>query len=95
MHCIFFWSNNVKFFYHSFVSLGIEPLVDILEKYGGWPVVKGDAWEANDWDWLEMKKNISHDGLFDDLILEFRISTNYHNTSLRSIFVSWLLFLDK
>lgn len=64
---------------------GIAPMMDILDRYGGWPVVKGTSWPSDDWDWLEMNKKILHDGLPDDLILECRIRTDFMNSTKRII----------
>lgn len=58
-------------------------MMEILDRYGGWPVVKGDKWPSDDWDWLEMNKKILHDGLPDDLILECRIRTDFMNSTKR------------
>lgn len=64
---------------------GITPMMEILDRYGGWPVAKGDSWPSDDWDWLEMNKKILHDGLPDDLILECRIRTDFMNSTKRII----------
>lgn len=64
---------------------GIAPLVDILERYGGWPVINGDNWRSDDWNWLDIKRQIHNDGLIDDLILECRIGTDFMNSSKRII----------
>lgn len=66
---------------------GITPMVEILDKYGGWPVVKGNDWQSDNWDWFEMTKRISHDGL-DNLILECFISVDLKNTNRRILSVS-------
>lgn len=68
-------------------SSGIQPLVDILETYGGWPVVKGDTWKSDDWNWLEIGQNISKEGL-DSLIMETYVYTDLKNTSKRILSVS-------
>lgn len=70
-----------------FCSSGIQPLVDILETYGGWPVVKGDTWKSDDWNWLEIGQNISKEGL-DSLIMETYVYTDLKNTSKRILSVS-------
>lgn len=64
-----------------FLSSGIQPLVDILERYGGWPVVKGYEWKSDTWDWLEMTKNLSSDGLPANFILEASVGIDHENTS--------------
>lgn len=64
---------------------GIQPLVELLEKYGGWPAVKGNDWHSDDWNWLEINRKMLNDGLPDDLILEFRIRTDFVDSSKRII----------
>ena len=32
-------------------EIGLKPLKDLLEKFGGWPVVEGDKWDENSFDW--------------------------------------------
>lgn len=71
---------------------GITPMMEILDRYGGWPAVKGDNWLSDDWDWLEVNRNILHNGLPDDLILECRIRTDFMNSSKRIIQVKHQLY---
>lgn len=63
--------------------------MDIIEKYGGWPVVKGDSWKSEDWNWLNVSQQISNEGL-DTLILESYVSIDLKNTSKRIVSVSIL-----
>lgn len=62
-------------------------MADILESFGGWPVVKGDSWKSEDWDWLNIGQKISKAGL-DALILESYVSIDLKNTSKRVVSVS-------
>lgn len=66
---------------------GITPMEEILEKYGGWPVVQGNDWRSDNWNWYEMMKHISRDGL-EDIILGYYISVDLKNTNRRIISVS-------
>lgn len=56
-------------------------MIEILERYGGWPVLKGDEWKSDDWDWLEMSRNMSNDGLPSNFILEVTVGPDFENTS--------------
>lgn len=70
-------------------AAGIAPMVEFLDKYGGWPVVKGEnEWNGDYWDWLTVKRQIFDDGLLDNLILEFSIRPDDKNSSKRALFVS-------
>lgn len=66
---------------------GITPMVEILDRYGGWPVVQGNDWKSDNWNWYEMMKRISRDGL-EDLILGYYISADLKNTNRRILSVS-------
>ncbi|XP_031626097.1 neprilysin-2-like [Contarinia nasturtii] len=61
---------------------GIAPMVEILDKYGGWPVVKGD-WDSEKWDWMEAYQNMSSDGLDDNILFSLNILTDQRNSSRR------------
>lgn len=64
-------------------------MVELMKKYGGWPVVMGSDWnDDNTWDWMEATKKMSYDGLPDGLILQFEIKTDYKNSSRRILTVS-------
>lgn len=69
--------------------LGITPLIEILEKFGGWPAVKGEKWLDENWDWIESNKKIANDGLIEDLIIDIRIISDSRNSSKRIISVNF------
>lgn len=58
-------------------------MMEILEKYGGWPAVKGDQWNNDNWDWKEVNKKMSSDGLEDALIFSLAILTDQKNSTKR------------
>lgn len=53
---------------------GIQPLVDIFEELGGWPVVEGDLWTDNNWNWIDVIKKFRIMGLNTDVI--FKVTTD-------------------
>lgn len=63
-------------------------MLDILERYGGWPVVKGDAWNAANWKWLEMLKNMSDDGLPTNFLFDVIIDVDQNDTTKHIIKVN-------
>lgn len=65
-------------------------MVDILEKYGGWPVVKGSAWDSESWQWMEANRNISIDGLDDTLLFSVTVLTDQRNSSKRVLDVCFI-----
>lgn len=68
---------------------GANPLMQILEKIGGWPVAKGDKWDERQWNWLKAHKQMFEDGLNSDIMIEFSIAPHYHDSSKRAIYVSF------
>lgn len=74
---------------------GEKPLADILESYGGWPVVKGDSWSEANWNWIETIKKFRLSGLDIHIIFSFSVTTDYKNSSRRIIDVSMKWFLEE
>lgn len=37
---------------------GIEPLLELLRKFGGWPLLDEDAWDEKNFDWLQLTANL-------------------------------------
>lgn len=68
---------------------GIKPLADMLESYGGWPLVKGDLWSEDTFDWLEMIKKFRQSGLETSIIFTFTVTTNLKNSTERVLDVSF------
>lgn len=62
---------------------GIKPLEDILESYGGWPVVKGNLWSEENWNWLDVIKKFRKNGIGTSQIFSFTVTTNLKNSSVR------------
>lgn len=88
-------SLQAKQFYRSCTNvkkleeLGLQPLKDLLGKYGGWPVVKGDAWKASDYEWMRMSgRLLTTVGAKN--ILAFTSDSDFKNSSKRTFYVSAL-----
>lgn len=56
---------------------------DILEAFGGWPVVKGNGWNEGEWNWMEINTRMSAKGLEDALLFSLAILTDQRNSSRR------------
>lgn len=67
---------------------GLTPLQDIHESMGGWPVVKGDAWEEKLWTWQQSVKEFRKRGYSTDYIFDFSVGTDLKNSTRRIIDVS-------
>ncbi|XP_030375885.1 neprilysin-2 isoform X2 [Scaptodrosophila lebanonensis] len=67
-------------------SLGTDPIVKIAESLGGWPLLKGDSWNAdNTWTWQEQVKKFRRLGFSMDYIIDFSIGVDFKNSTVRII----------
>lgn len=67
---------------------GIKPLVDLLEEFGGWPVVKGDSWADDAFDWVETIKKMTRLGLDSDVVFYFGLVADSKNSTKNVLYVS-------
>lgn len=74
---------------------GLKPLLDIHEKLGGWPVIKGDAWDEKSWSWQKSVKDFRKLGYSTDYILDFSVGTDLKNSTRRIVDVSAKNFFFK
>lgn len=65
-------------------------MVDIFEAYGGWPVIEGKNWISESFNWLEISKQLSDDGLI-NVLLNWDVGIDLKNSSRRVLIVSILL----
>lgn len=68
---------------------GNKPLADLLESFGGWPVVKGDLWSEESFDWIKMIQKFRMIGLDTSVIFTFTVSTDLKNSTARVTDVSF------
>ncbi|KAH8418517.1 hypothetical protein KR009_010843, partial [Drosophila setifemur] len=67
-------------------ALGPEPITRIAEKLGGWPLLKGESWNADDsWTWQEQVKRFRVAGFSMDYIIDFSIGVDLQNSTKRLI----------
>lgn len=68
---------------------GLKPLFAITEKeLGGWPAVKGDSWDEENWTWVGAVKKFRKLGYSMDYILDFSVGIDLKNSTQRTIDVS-------
>lgn len=60
-------------------------MVKILESLGGWPVLKGDAWDEKSWSWIKSVKDFRKKGYSTDYILDFSVGSDLKNSTRRII----------
>lgn len=69
---------------------GMKPLADLLKELGGWPVVEGDSWSEDDFNWIETVKKFRRMGLETQSIFSLYIDTDLRNSSRRILYVKLL-----
>lgn len=67
---------------------GLSPLIDILDELGGWPVLEGDTWIEDAFNWTETLKKFRHIGLNTQVIFSLYLETDLRNSSKRVLYVS-------
>lgn len=72
-------------------AAGIQPMLDYFDKYGGFPVIKGEnGWNEDGWDVLNVIKQVTRDGFYDQ-ILHFSIRSDERDNSKHAVFVSKII----
>lgn len=101
------FARNMKLFYHSCMNVtelerkGAEPLIDMIEKLGGWPVLdvgfensdKNNStkiWNEDNWSLLDIHRKLNELGVVDDMIIPLIITSYDRNNSHNILAVSLL-----
>jgi len=66
-------------------NIGLDPLKDMLKDMGGWPVLEGDAWDEEKFNWIEAVYTFRSHGYSTDYLIDFSIVTDSKNSSWRVI----------
>lgn len=69
-------------------------MVELLERHGGWPIVNGSNWNAENWNWINVSQHIYNDGLL-KLILNWGISVDLKNSTRNILTVSVTRYKQK
>lgn len=64
-------------------ELGIQPVLNVLDELGGWPVLQGEAWKAEDFNWWTWAHKVNKIGLGIDGIVTFSLGADDKNASWR------------
>jgi len=64
---------------------GLDPLKDMLKEMGGWPVLEGDSWDEESFNWIESVYTFRQHGYSTDYLIDFSIVTDSKNSSWRVI----------
>ncbi|XP_031827062.2 M13 family metallopeptidase neprilysin 2 isoform X1 [Nomia melanderi] len=64
---------------------GLDPLLNILKKLGGWPVLEGDNWNESEFNWKESVYKFRKMGYSVDYFIDFSVSVDLKNSTKRII----------
>lgn len=66
---------------------GIQPLIDLTKSYGGWPVIEGNQWNEESWNWYDVYTRMFSEGLDLSLLFELEIAPSFTNSTVNRIYV--------
>ena len=70
-------------------KLGMEPLKNSLKELGGWPVIEGESWDEETFDWINVTEKISSNGFKPDMFVNFKVIADVMNNTRNMIFVCY------
>ena len=68
-------------------ELGVKPLLDSLQYLGGWPVLEGDEWDSDGFQWWEQVYQSSVGGFGHGNIISLNVQADAKDSSKRSIII--------
>ena len=63
----------------------VKPLMSLLKKSGGWPVLEGASWSKLQFSWYQQVLKLKENGLYSNLLIDISVSTDLKNSSWRTI----------
>uniref|UniRef100_A0A482ZIU4 U24-Theriditoxin-Lha1d_1 n=1 Tax=Latrodectus hasselti TaxID=256736 RepID=A0A482ZIU4_LATHA len=70
---------------NSIEASGSEPLKNILQKFGGWPVVVGDSWDESKFDWMDTLIAMRNFGFSHNILLSLYVSPDTKDNTVNII----------
>lgn len=67
--------------------------LNIFERFGGWPVLKGDQWNEESWSWQNAIVDCRKNGYSNDYILGFFVEADFKNSSKSIVYVRFFFTL--
>nr|WBW70064.1 venom protein [Lampona murina] len=68
--------------------MGAEELISDLKKFGGWPLIEVDDWEAEKFDWTNLIVELFKSGYINNMLFSVKVDIDAKNTSRSLISVS-------
>ena len=66
---------------------GVGQLKALLDDIGGWPVLLGEKWQGENFQWHQLSVKASDKGFSSDRMITIRISTDYKDSAKRMLWV--------
>lgn len=68
-------------------SRGVEPHLELMEQFGGWPILKGTQWDERTWDLFGTIVAMRKVGIASKFIMKTAIDINLNETTKRILYV--------
>ena len=62
---------------------GVAPVLKVIKAMGGWPVLEGDDWDKDNFNWFDMVYRFRDFGYSVDYLVDFSVDTDLKNSSWR------------
>ena len=68
-------------------ELGVNPMLETLKELGGWPVLEGEGWSGEGYEWWEQVYKMTKEGFSTSKIVYLATGTDDRDSTKRSIFL--------
>ncbi|CAG2167395.1 unnamed protein product, partial [Oppiella nova] len=81
--------NKLKDLYISshIEAKGDEPLLDLMDKFGGWPVLESSQWNESNFNWFESYIKLRQIGVVDNMLISIFVDIDDKNSSKRVLYL--------
>lgn len=67
---------------------GLEPLLQLFKRLGGWPVIEGDQWDDKTWTWIDFTYRCRENGITESLFVDLSLESSPIDSKQQIINVS-------
>ena len=69
-------------------SYGVNPMRDVMDSLGGWPVVVGNKWDNTTFDWINVTEIMRKLGYSADMVVQFKVVVHPNKNTKNLLYVS-------